>query len=79
MDKRFCQMPRLSDLMATTNGLYGSIIPYKGDAIQWVRDLPTDNPNQLLGYGIAVIGLWGVVGCLLVRSQRLKRTDYEFG
>ncbi|MBW4456200.1 MAG: hypothetical protein KME55_27820 [Nostoc indistinguendum CM1-VF10] len=80
LDKRFCQMPRFVLTEEWQRyGLYGSIIPYKGDAIQWVRDLPTDNPNQLLGYGIAVIGLWGVVGCLLVRSQRLKRTDYELG
>lgn len=78
LDKRFCNQPRFVLTEEWQRyGLYGSIIPYKGDAIQWVRDLPTDNPNQLLGYGIAVIGLWGVVGCLLVRSQRLKRTDYE--
>jgi hypothetical protein len=80
LDKRFCNQPRFVLTEEWQRyGLYGSIIPYKGDAIQWVRDLPTDNPNQLLGYGIAVIGLWGVVGCLLVRSQRLKRTDYELG
>lgn len=60
-------------------GGYGSVIPYKGDAIQWVRDLPTDNPRQLEANAIAVIGLWGVAGCLLVRSQRLKRRDYELG
>lgn len=80
LDKRFCNQPRFVLTEEWQRyGLYGSIIPYKGDAIQWVRDLPTDNPNQLRGYGIAVIGLWGVVGCLLVRSQRLKRTDYELG
>ncbi|MCC5634159.1 hypothetical protein LC613_42935 [Nostoc sphaeroides CHAB 2801] len=80
LDKRFCNQPRFVLTEEWQRyGLYGSIIPYKGDAIQWVRDLPTDNPNQLLGYGIAAIGLWGVVGCLLVRSQRLKRTDYELG
>ncbi|MCC5668745.1 hypothetical protein LC653_34070 [Nostoc sp. CHAB 5784] len=80
LDKRFCNQPRFVLTEEWQRyGLYGSIIPYKGDAIQWVRDLPTDNPNQLQGYGIAVIGLWGVVGCLLVRSQRLKRTDYELG
>ncbi|MBD2246788.1 hypothetical protein [Nostoc sp. FACHB-888] len=80
LDKRFCNQPRFVLTEEWQRyGLYGSIIPYKGDAIQWVRDLPTDNPNQLQGYGIAVIGLWGVVGCLLVRCSRLKRTDYELG
>ncbi|MGI2907661.1 ATP-binding protein [Tolypothrix sp. VBCCA 56010] len=58
-------------------GGYDSVIPYKGDAIQWVRDLPTDNPRQLEASAVAVVGLWGVAGCLIVRSQRLKRTDYE--
>ncbi|MBD2472641.1 hypothetical protein [Nostoc sp. FACHB-145] len=80
LDKRFCNQPRFVLTEEWRRyGLYGSIIPYKGDAIQWVRDLPTDNPNQLLGYGVAVVGLWGIVGCLGVRSQRLKRTDYELG
>jgi hypothetical protein len=80
LDKRFCNQPRFVLTEEWQRyGLYGSIIPYKGDAIQWVRDLPTDNPNQLLGGAVTVIGLWGVVGCLLVRSQRLKRTDYELG
>jgi len=80
LDKRFCNQPRFVLTEEWLRyGLYGSIIPYKGDAIQWVRDLPTDNPNQLLGYGIAVTGLWGIVGCLVVRSQRLKRIDYELG
>jgi hypothetical protein len=80
LDKRFCNQPRfvLSEEWQRY-GLYGSIIPYKGDAIQWVRDLPTDNPHQLLGGAFTVIGLWGIVGCLLVRSQRLKRKDYELG
>ncbi|MHC5826926.1 MAG: hypothetical protein ACYT04_66420, partial [Nostoc sp.] len=52
LDKRFCNQPRFVLTEEWQRyGLYGSIIPYKGDAIQWVRDLPTDNPNQLLGYG----------------------------
>ncbi|MBW4605691.1 MAG: hypothetical protein KME22_00330 [Hassallia sp. WJT32-NPBG1] len=80
LDKQYCNHPRY--VLASEwrrYGGYGSVIPYKGDAIQWVRDLPTDNPRQLEANAIAVIGLWGVAGCLLVRSQRLKRRDYELG
>ncbi len=80
LDKQYCKTPRyvLSEEWRRYGG-FGSQIPYKGDAIQWVRDLPTDNPWQLGGNAIAVIGLWGVAGCLRVRSQRLKRKDYELG
>ena len=59
-------------------GSYGGVIPYKGDAIMKVRDLPSDNPYQLLGNSIAVMSLWGVTGCLLVRVNRLKKRDYLF-
>ncbi|GAX45523.1 hypothetical protein NIES4075_65440 [Tolypothrix sp. NIES-4075] len=80
LDRTYCNHPRyvLTEEWRRYGG-YGSVIPYKGDAIQWVRDLPTDNPRQLEANAIAVIGLWGVAGCLLVRSQRLKRRDYELG
>lgn len=44
-----------------------------------VKDLPTDNPYQLIGNSLAVVSLWGVTGCLLVRVQRLKRSDYICG
>lgn len=80
LDKRYCNHPRyvLTEEWRRYGG-YDSVIPYKGDAIQWVRDLPTDNPSQLTGNAIALIGLWGVAGCFIVRSQRLKRRDYELG
>lgn len=80
LDKTYCNHPRyvLTEEWQRYGG-YNALIPYKGDAIQWVRDLPTDNPTQLIGNAVAVVGLWGVAGCLLVRSQQLKRKDYEFG
>ncbi|MBW4448182.1 MAG: ATP-binding protein [Spirirestis rafaelensis WJT71-NPBG6] len=80
LDRTYCNHPRyvLTEEWRRYGG-YGSVIPYKGDAIQWVRDLPTDNPRQLEANAIAVIGLWGVAGCFIVRSQRLKRRDYELG
>jgi hypothetical protein len=78
LDKTYCNHPRyvLSEEWRRYGG-YDSVIPYKGNAIQWVRDLPTDNPWQLEANAIAVIGLWGVAGCFTARSQRLKRKDYE--
>jgi energy-coupling factor transporter ATP-binding protein EcfA2 len=80
LDRTYCNHPRyvLTEAWRRYGG-YDSVIPYKGDAIQWVRDLPTDNPRQLEANAIAVIGLWGVAGCFIVRSQRLKRKDYELG
>ena len=77
LNKRYCNAPRyvLTEEWERY-GSYGGIIPYKGDAIMKVKDLPTDNPYQLLGNGVAVVSLWGVTGCLLVRIQRLKQSDY---
>jgi len=80
LDRTYCNHPRyvLTEEWRRYGG-YSSVIPYKGDAIQWVRDLPTDNPRQLEANAVAVIGLWGVAGCSIMRSQRLKRRDYELG
>ena len=80
LDKTYCNHPRyvLTEEWRRYGG-YNGLIPYKGDAIQWVRDLPTDNPTQLMGNTVAVVGLWGVAGCFTVRTQRLKRRDYELG
>ena len=80
LDKTYCNHPRyvLTEEWRRYGG-YNALIPYKGDAIQWVRDLPTDNPTQLMSNAVAVVGLWGVAGCLVMRSQQLKRRDYELG
>ncbi|MBW4635460.1 MAG: hypothetical protein KME30_27285 [Iphinoe sp. HA4291-MV1] len=80
LDKRFCYQPRyvLAEAWKQYGG-YNSPIPYKGDAIQLVRELPTDNPKQIMGGAIAIVGLWGVTGCLIVRTNRLKHKDYELG
>ncbi len=58
-------------------GQYGSIIPYKGEAIQFVRNLPTDNPHQLVGNFAIVFGLWGMAGTGMIRKHRLQVKDYE--
>ncbi|NEU76823.1 hypothetical protein PI95_031025 [Hassallia byssoidea VB512170] len=80
LDRTYCNQPRyvLTEEWDRYGG-YNSVIPYKGNAIQWVRDLPTDNHHQLESNAIAIVGLWGVAACFTVRSQRLKRRDYELG
>ncbi len=80
LNKQYCNHPRyvLTEEWQRY-GRFGSIIPYKGDAILKVSDLPTDNPHQLLGNGVSIISLWGLTGCLLLRVNRLKKRDYELG
>ncbi len=80
LNKRYCHTARyvLTEEWKRY-GKYGSIIPYKGQAVMKVADLPTDNPHQLLGNGISVLSLWGVTVCLRWRVHRLKKRDYLLG
>ena len=80
LDLKYCYQPRFVLAKEWERyGTYGSIIPYKGRAIFKVKDIPTDNPHQLLGGGISVISLWGLTFCLLLRVNRLKSKDYKLG
>jgi hypothetical protein len=78
INKEYCVKPRyvLTEEWKKY-GMYGSKIPYKGNSIQEVMALPTDNPNQLLGGSFAVAGLWGAALTMYFRLQRLNETDYQ--
>jgi hypothetical protein len=78
INKEYCIKPRyvLTEEWKKY-GMYGSKIPYKGNSLQEVMTLPTDNPNQLLAGSFAVAGLWGAALTMYFRLQRLNEVDYQ--
>ncbi|MEM9925794.1 MAG: hypothetical protein AAF915_18935 [Cyanobacteria bacterium P01_D01_bin.50] len=80
LDNKYCHQPRyvLAEEWDKYNS-YGSIIPYMGNTISLVRIIPRDNPLQIYGNIATALGLWGISFTLLIRVNRLKRTDYQLG
>ena len=80
LDNKYCHQPRyvLAEEWDKYNS-YGSIIPYMGNTISLVRIIPQDNPYQIYGNIATALGLWGISFTLLIRVNRLKRTDYQLG
>jgi hypothetical protein len=77
LNKQYCKVSRyvLSEEW-NKYGLFGGQLPDKGEAIQAVRTIPTDNPNQMLGGSLAALGLWGATLTMYFRLQRIKENDY---
>ena len=80
LDSKYCHQPRyvLAEEWDKYNS-YGSIIPHMGNTISLVRIIPRDNPHQIYGNIATALGLWGISFTLLIRVNRLKRSDYQLG
>ncbi|MEM9276544.1 MAG: hypothetical protein AAGA80_26900, partial [Cyanobacteria bacterium P01_F01_bin.143] len=78
LDKNYCYTPRY--VLAEEwdkYGRYGSIIPYMGSTISLVSIIKRDNPYQIYGNITSLLGLWGISFVLIIRVNRLKKTDYQ--
>jgi hypothetical protein len=77
LNKEFCKTSRFVLTEEWDKyGKFGGQLPDKGEAIQAVSTIDTDNPNQMAGGLFAVVGLWGATLTTYFRLQRIKENDY---
>jgi FtsK/SpoIIIE family/FtsK alpha domain len=79
LNERFCHQPRfILKEEWDRYGLFGSAIPFKGDAITPIKDVPVDNPNYVLWNLVGVGSIWGIYACIAYRKHKLCNRDLEF-
>jgi FtsK/SpoIIIE family/FtsK alpha domain len=79
LNERFCHQPRfILKEEWDRYGLFGSTIPFKGDAIAPIKDVPVDNPNYVFWNLVGVGSIWGIYACIAYRKHKLCNRDLEF-
>jgi hypothetical protein len=79
LNERFCHQPRFVLKEEWDRyGSFGSAIPYKGDAIAPIKDVPVHNPNYVLWNLVGVGSIWGIYACIAYRKHKLCNRDLEF-